>query len=444
MSVDLNAATWGVTSVGSVADGTRVQTMEDVMDGKVRIVIGSAITALGIAAFVFGATSFFSCQAPVSDEATVSVEGRILGTDGLPVANIKGRLQKTDLDTLDVDWLVGSIVNADATAFKETTTDTNGTFRFEFGGAEANAKNQAWAAYFVVYVIAPADTENHLAMATDSFQFSNQNLQRALPDMRFWDLDDKSISVTEDSVTFAWDDSDQLPEGGKYILEVEGTAWAAEVEGTAYTLPLSALEPCQTAVKDAASECQTRKEHRVHLISLADGIRYRTGWHKFTASNPVGMGLWYRGVGNISGKTCSDKVLYDLNDGKYSGDNAIQVLGGDNADGISADDFKCLVIDLGSEQELNEVYLHNGAIVDHKKAVIGLLGAVAAEPTEADWTKLGEWKGDQNRFWVHNSRFELAGAKARWLKVQFTDQNPNTTWAWLGEIAVYAKLPALQ
>jgi len=138
---------------------------------------------LGIAtlAGMMAAVWSLGCQLPVSDEATVVVQGRILDTDGTPAAGVSVKLYKSAVATLDADWVVGNIVNKDANAFKEQVTDQDGKYVFEFPGDEANSSNQAWAAYFVVYAIDENDPDNQLAARENAMRPVANEQQRLNP-----------------------------------------------------------------------------------------------------------------------------------------------------------------------------------------------------------------------------------------------------------------------
>ncbi len=397
------------------------------------------IVAVGmvVAAFLLisGPTLFLACQPPVSDEAIVSVQGRVLEVDGTPMANVTVRLVKTDLDVLDADWVVGHIANTDKKPFREAETDENGEFYIEFEGADANSGNQLWAAYFVAYVLHPDDPDSHLAVASDSFQFSNQSLARTIPDLQFWDIPLGGVVVDDAFVTVSFDASPEAPANGRYILHVEGTEWTAEVAGTSYQLPLTALEPCINPVADDQAVCEPKTEHRLQIISLAEGIRYRSAWHSFTGENPRGLGLWYRNPeDNTSGRTCSGKVLFDLNDGKFSGTNSVQVLD----QGMTAEEFRCIIIDLQQDVQLEEVFLHNAAVWFHKDARIKFLISAAAEPTEADWTEVSQVNGADNVYPMFNVHLDAIDTPARHIRIEFVDIGDKPFWQRIGEISVYA------
>lgn len=389
-----------------------------------------ALATLGIGSFL----QMQGCTPPVSDEATVTVSGRVLYQDGTPASDLFVRLKKTDLNILDVDWVVGSIVNTDATPFLDARTDAEGNYEFTFSGAEANSANQLWAAYFVVYVIHPDDDSEQLAVASDSFSFSNQETHFEVPDMRFWDLSDTAVSVTDDAVTVTLEPSQLPPEGGTYIVYFPGTEWTAEVQGTTFSLPLTALEPCTASVANDVSECSTRTQHSVQVVSLADGLRYRSRRLVFAATNPKGMGLWYRQEGdNSSGQTCSGMSLFDINDGKFSGENAVQVQ--DN--GMKKEDFRCLVLDLGSQVKLGTAYVHNAAVWFHKDARIEFSTSTDEDSETASWTSWNVWEGKSQRFWNVNLELDGAGREARLIRIEFTDIAEKAFWQRIGEFVVY-------
>ncbi len=400
-----------------------------------------AIAAMALGSFLLftGPTLFLACQPPVSDEATVSVSGQVLGLDGTPMANVTVRLVKTELDVLEADWVVGHIANTDKQPFREVETDQEGRYYIEFTGAEANAGNQLWAAYFVAYVISPDDPDRHMAVASDSFQFSNQMLDKEVPDLQLWDIPAQGISVGQEFVSVEFNASRIAPEGGRYILHVEGTEWTAEVTGTSYQLPLTVLEPCLEPVIDDPAQCTPKTEHRLQIISLAPGVRSRTAWHSFTAQNPRGLGVWYRGEDNTSGHTCSGLNLYDLHDGKFSGKNAVQVLD----QGMTAQDFRCLQIDLLQEFIVDEVILHNAAIWFHKQARIKFLATAVAQPTDADWVELLAVDGAENFNPMLNVQLRDIDMPMRHLRIEFVDVGATPFWQRVGEVTVYGA-PALE
>lgn len=378
---------------------------------------------------------FYGCVAPVSDEAIVSVEGQVLDVDGTPMSNVVVRLVKSDINVLDADWVIGAIVNADNTPFRQVSTDSEGYFHFEFEGAQANSKNQMWAAYFVAYVLYPADPDDHMGVATDTFQFSNQKLDIVLDDLAFWDIPAGGVTVDDNFVTIDFAPSDVEPEHGKYLLHVDGTDWTAEVEGHTYSLPLTALEPCQNPVKNGPEECVPKKEHRLQIISLGDGMRYRTAWYTFEAQNPRGVGLWYRDPdANTSGSTCSDKVLFDLNDGKHSGAGAVQYLG----NGLLTDDLRCFTIDLQQPYYLEEVYIHAASVWFHKNAFIVVEVTTSDAPVESDWLEIAEYDGSQFVWPMVSWRIGEIYEDARMLRVRFLDAGgADAVWEHIGEITVY-------
>ncbi len=391
--------------------------------------------ALLVTVGIFASQTLFSgCDPAVSDEATVTVEGRLLYQDGTPASDVFVRLNKTDLDILDVDWVVGNIVNQDKTPFKSARTDSEGHFLFEFSGAEANNNNQMWAAYFVVYAIHPDDPASHLAVASDSFSFNNQSLNKVVPDMRFWDIPTGGLTISDTDVTVSFEATDLAPENGTYLVYFADTAWTAEVKGTSFSLPLYALEPCTESVKDDPSECVPKTTHAVQIISLADGLRYRSAWHTFEATNPEGLGLWFRDPDdNRSASTCSGKVLYDLNDGKFSGENAIAVTGG----GVTQQDLQCIIVDLQEPAVLSRLLLHNGTMLNHKDAVLDISTTNDEDPDTATWQLQSTWEGTDQRFWNVNLDVDLKDTPARFVRLQLADKGGEQSWFYLGEISLF-------
>ena len=393
--------------------------------------------SLWIAILTAGAVLTIGCFPPVSDEATVRVEGRVMDVDGTSAAGVTVRLYKTPLDTLNADWVVGNIVNNDANVFLDTVTVADGSYTFEFSGADANANNQTWAAYFIVYAIHPDDPDNQLAVASQEFHFSNQHLTETIPDMAFWNLEEDAVSVDGDDLTITWPESERAPEGGKYLVIVGNGAWVEEVEGAALTLPLTVLEPCATPVSDPA-DCETRMDHWVQVVSLSKEVRYRTSAFHFTAENPKGLGVWFpRGANNRAAATCSGKNVFDVNDGKFIGENAVAKLAAD--EGLTVEDVRCLIVDLGTEHAVDEIWVHNGLVWNAPKAKVEVaLGLEAPDiATDDSWTSLGTWEGAGQ--WGYQAYLHLltGGHLGRYLRIRFVDAEAGTVWHQIGEISVY-------
>jgi len=395
------------------------------------------IPGLVVLSAAFLAALVVGCFPPVSDEATVVVEGRVMDADGTPAVGITVRLYKTPLNTIGADWVAGTIVNADANVFMDTVTDAEGRYLFEFSGADANANNQAWAAYFMVYVIHPDDLDNQQAVASREFHFSNQHLTETIPDMTFWDLPEGAVTIDEDNLTITWDETEQAPEDGEYLVIVGDGTWVEEVAGTGLTLPLTVLEPCADPVSDPA-DCVARTDHRVQLVSLSDDLRYRTSEVHFTAENPEGLGVWFpRGENNRAAATCSGKNVFDVNDGKFSGANAVARLVAD--EGLTVDDVRCIVVDLGAEHAVDEIWVHNGLVWNAPKAKIEIALGLEDPDTAADdaWTPLGTWEGAGRTGWQAYVHLLPDGESGRYLRIRFVDAEETTVWHQIGEISVY-------
>ncbi len=402
-----------------------------------KLAIALVVLVIPLLSHVFlGHGAYLGCQMPVSDEAVCVVGGYVYDVDGQPVANANVNLHKTNLDVLGFDWLIGAIVNADSSSFRDTYTDSEGYFEFSFSGAQANSSNQAWAAYFVLWASDPDDPSDRRAFATDSFQFSNQQPEIHYPSLRFWELEEEAIVLDGESVTVSWPDSPLLPEDNRYLLRIEGTEWVAEVDGNSYSIPYTAFEPCSNSLVDADSVCEKLIERKVMLVALAKGIKYRTSWNLFDVDNIDGVGHWYRDPdNNSSGKTCSSKLLYDLNDGKFSGENAAALF---YTDEISEEESNCIVIDLQETVSLWELYLHNGLVWFHDESFVEFQYTTAEEPLAADWETLHLEDLSENRFWNTNIHVPCAGEEARYLKILlYGSDSVQPSWFQIGELSVF-------
>jgi hypothetical protein len=272
-----------------------------------------ALTTLTLLTGLLGA---LGCEPPVSDEATLTITGRVLNADGTPAANQKVDLYKSDLPLFESDTLIGYSI-AVGTPFQTAQTDADGNYRIVLSGAEANTSSQKFAAYFGVSVTQGSDRQ--LAVASYSFQFSNQDLSEALPEMRFWDSG--AVAVEGEELTFTWDAPPTPTRSGEVHVALPGV-WLDAVEGGRYSLSTLAL-PFE-------GEAQG-----FELIAVSDQLRYRTSLKPFTASNPRGAGLDYSQPlnNNISGTDCEGKNLFDLNDGIFAGDSGVELFGQSTRDG---------------------------------------------------------------------------------------------------------------
>ncbi|GEM_PF-4190166 len=404
-----------------------------------RIIAGTVLLA---AVLIAGALFGPGCEPPVSDEATVRAFGVLLNTDGTPAAGVTVRLQKTDALGLDLDVSVGSIVNADATAFKQVTTDAQGYYEFVMSGAEANVQSGSFASYFFVYAVSPTDLYNQLAVATEAFHFSNQNLDKEMPELRFWDLEPAAVTTNDQTVKVTWADTPVAPKNGRYLVIFGNGSWAQEVDGNSLEIPLTALQPCINPVVDSPDKCQPLKTHAVQVISLAEGIRYRTAAHLFDAENPKGIGVWYRmdQAGDArSAETCSGKAIFDVNDGVFWGPEGTAKLVGQ--EGLSAADLRCLRVDLGNLHQLSEIWMHNATVLAAEKAIVEV-SVTPDDPADpaAVWTVAGQWTGAEQSMWYSYIHVET-DATARGIRFQFTDtEQSEPFWIEIGEISIYGTI----
>lgn len=378
-----------------------------------------------------------SCEPPVDDDVTCVVTGRVLLADGTPAAGYPVKLLRTELDTLEVDWVVGVLVNEDADAFQETTTDANGEFTFTFLGSEANSKNGWWAAYFVAYVTDKTVNDSPGMVATDSFTFSGKNPTKEIADMRFLTLDPADVTVDEDKGEFKvkWEATDLAPDNGKYIVHVLNSDWVEETHDLEMSLPLSALAPC-SGLKPNGGECIPNKNDAVRVFAFADGLRYRSNWAIIPAENPRGMS-YVPAVpdgGESYFSTCSGRALKPLIDGVF---HTVSVL--EWGDNLSADDLKCVVVDLGDTLFIEDLYIHGGNILNHQKSRVVVEATGKELPADADYWPLATFEGSDRRFWYLDARIEAPSEAVRYIRLRVESDENNALWAGLGEFSVYTK-----
>ena len=394
--------------------------------------VAAACAALAVTVFaVWPITS--GCDTALSEDVTITLSGRVLLADGSPAKGLTVKLLKTDLDTLGVDWVVGVLVNEDAKAFLETTTDDNGNYNFSFSGKEANSKNGYWAAYFVAYVTDGTVDDSPGMVATDSFTFSDQEPSREMPDMRFLTLPTDAVSIGQAKGTFTvkWEATDLAPEGGRYIINLANSSWVAETKETTYTLPLSSLAPC-TNLKQGGG-CQEALFEAVRVFSLADGLRYRSNWAPVAATNPKGIGFVPQvPEGETYFKTCSGQPLKMFIDGVYHPVSSL-----DWGNNLQVSDLSCVEFDLGSAKALTEIYVHAGSIWNHGDSTVTLSATDKDAPTAADYQVLGTYQGSERRFWYFDQRLDASTKPIRFFRMQVENAENSTMWAGLGEVSFY-------
>ena len=280
------------------------------------------------------------CEPSVSDDATIIITGRVLDEDGNPAEGEVVELWKSDLPTFDFDALLGVAIAA-GTPFRTMTTDENGEFRFELNGADANTSGGTFAAYFAVTTVRGDDRIQ--AVASNEFQFSNQDLTENLPDLQYWGAGEAAVGA--DGVDFTWGASPTAPESGIYNVVVHDT-WLDGTSETSYSLSNLALNPADN-------------EHYFHVISLGEDVRYRTSFTAFSATNEAGGGIDYRQVdnNNISAVDCLGNNLFDLVDGDYMSQDGREDFGTSDVEGA-----QCLTITLPEATTVSDIVVHNGTI----------------------------------------------------------------------------------
>lgn len=355
-----------------------------------------------------------ACEPPVSNEASLTVEGRLLGVDGEPMANQTVKLWKSDIPLFEENLLLGVAIEA-GTPFRTVTTDAQGRYTFELKGAEANTGGQRFAAYFAVS--ADQGSDKSLAVASPQFSFSNQDLNQSIPDLQFWD--DGAVAVEGEQMSFSWGATPTGADGQEYILVVDEGIWSEGTSGKELALPTGALP----ADKDT---------HRFLVLALRDGIRYRTSYKTFTASNPRGAGLDYKQVdnNNISATDCDGNNLFNLNDGQFAGAE-----GEENFQTSPGDAARCVNISLKEPTALSDLFVHNGWITGLENASV----TISARPEGGDWELLDSQDGAQASLNFYYRHLDLADAdSATYKDIKIEILGGNARFSQLGEVVLYA------
>jgi hypothetical protein len=368
-------------------------------------------TKAAIYGLVAAAALVVACQPPVSNEAALVVEGRILGVDGQPLANQAVNLWKSDLPLFEDDTLIGISIEA-GQPFRIATTDADGRYRFDLKGAEANTGGQRFAAYFAV--TATQGSDKSLAVASAQFGFSNQALTHSAPDLQFWD--GGAVAPQGEALRFQWDASPTGADNQEYVLVVDGGIWSEATSATTLDVSTHALPAEQDT-------------HRFLVLALRDGIRYRTSFKTFTASNPLGAGIDFKQPenNNISATDCDGNNLFNLNDGVFTGrenEENFQTSPGDAA--------RCVSIKLAAPTALSELVVHNGWI----SGLDGASVTISARPEGGEWKLLDTQDGAQASlmFYYRHLR-DLDPAPVSEIKIEVL--GGSARFYTLGEVVLY-------
>ena len=373
-----------------------------------------------------------ACETPVDSDVTLTITGRVLLPDGSPAVGQLVQVQKSDLEPISFNWVIGNVINEDVEPFKTTTTDTEGRYSFSFLGKEANSGNGYWAAYFRTYAV-KGDGEAPMAVATDSFTFSSSAPDKAVPDMRFIELDATNVVAdkTADVLRVTWD-RDKLPQDANLLVVQVGAAdWVAEVDGESWELPLAALEPCIASID--AGTCTPLAGDAVRITVIAGDLNYRTNWQAFVQANTKGTGINYTSPDDdSSGTTCSGMPLYKLNDGKHD-----VVLSSDFGKNASQADLRCLQFPMGEARDLSWFFLHNGLVFEHKQVTVRVSTSTSDTPDAPTYTEWGRLSMADQQFWQLNMQLKGPRPGVKWLRIEMDGPADKTLWFGLGEVTVY-------
>ncbi len=351
-----------------------------------------------------------ACEPPVSDDATVTIDGRALGVDGQPLANQEIKLWRSGVPLFDSDGAVGLLIDV-GQPFRTATTDADGRYHFELTGAQANTGQAAWAAYFAVTLTQGSD--KMLGVASDEFQFSNQRLSQTIPEMQLWDAG--SVTVTDESLSFEWDPTATPEDLDAYLLHVDGGTWAEFTSGN--TLSLSTM----ILPADATT-------HRFQVVALGKNLRYRTSFKTFEAQNPKGAGIDYQQPdhNNRSASDCVDGNLFDLNDGGFAGAGNVE-----HFNTSAGEAARCINIDLGGEYQLSDLLVHNGWVDGLDKAQV----TISARSGDGDWELLDTQEGSSGTLAIYYRHLTGLDMAADQLRLEVI--GGNARFGSIGEIVVH-------
>ncbi len=362
------------------------------------------------------------------EDIVCKLSGHVYNHDGSVASNVDIHLDLVERSFLPVFWTVGAIINEDGEPFQECVTDDEGYFEMSFGLDEVKLPKLPWVPHLALWAIDPTDPTGERAFATESLRCTVEEPEIYLTDLMFWELGDDSVQLALDHVHFSWDDSPRLPgPDHQYMLHVESTEWIVELSGNDYDLPFTALEPCKTPVVNPEDVCEQASERRVRLLSLTDGMRYRTSWKEFSAVNPKGKGhpfVLIKGYEDYEKKP----FLYD----------------GIHSNGLEVDwSYRCssvLDFDLGESIVLKDINIHNGGIWRHEAVLLEVSISQAEDPSSSDWELIRTVDVSDNEFWNVNLMLPDINASARWIRLEANSLSAlSSPWGKLGEVTVYTE-----
>ncbi len=353
------------------------------------------------------------------------LSGHVYHHDGTVASNVDIHVDLVERSFLPVFWTVGAIINEDGEPFQECLTDDEGYFEMSFGLDEVKLPKLPWVPHLALWAIDPTDPTGERAFATESLSCTVEEPEIYLTDLMFWELDDDSVQLAEDHVHFSWDDSPRLPgPDHQYMLHVEGTEWIVELNGNDYDLPFTALEPCKAPVVDPEDVCEPASERRVRLVSLTDGMRYRTSWKEFSAVNPKGKGYSF-----------VDPTPWSWGSFPHDG-----VHSDDNSDGWFQRGSGPLLLDLGESIVLKEIYIHNGGLWRHEDVLVEISISLNEEPLFSGWELIETVDLRGNDFWNVSIRVPDINTSARWIRFDPDNQTVmGSHWHKMGEVTIYTE-----
>ncbi len=351
-----------------------------------------------------------ACEPAVSDDAEVTISGRVLDDSGAPLAGAEVKLWKSAIPVFELDAVLAAVLDADdSDPFRTTTTATDGSYSFTLTGADANNVGGSAAAYFAV---STQRGDGQSAVASDSFLFSNVDLVEDVGDMQFW----SGGSATSDagSVDFVWDDAPTAPSGGAYNIAIRDR-WFSPSTGNAASLPTEVLDPDATSAE-------------YQFVAISSGFRYRTALQTLTYDPPQApIEYTQTDNNNISAVDCEGQNLFDLNDGEVVGVENVEFF-----QSASATGRKCFTITLREEAEVSKIVIFNAGILNFEGAAVE---AEVRGPGETEFVSIGTIDRTTNDFDTVYGVFEADRAVE---EIRFSLTNDDASFNFVGEVAVFA------
>lgn len=350
------------------------------------------------------------CDEPVSDDATISATGEIVEADGTAAEGQNVELYKSDISLFNNDLVLGAALQG-LQPFREQNAAADGSFAFNMTGADANGSGGGFAAFFALVVQRGA--VGGLAVATNEFQFSNQNLDMEFGEIQFWD--DFTVNA-DDGLKFSWATSPTPPREGLYNANVTDR-WMELAEGNNVTIDPRVLARDATTAK-------------AQMYSLGADRRYRTEVKEFTYdASALPDPIDYKDAenNNRSGTNCGDADLFDLNDGLVVGEAGVE-----NFQNVSP--ANCVQITLPERTLVDSIILYNATVLNYQNAA---LNVEIRDGVDAEWTVVATFAPRSNDFSTVYAVIDDIDSDATGVRLSFTG-NENAFFAQVGEVEIYA------